>query len=120
MDPDGDGFLYINQIDSKLKWFHCLFWEEAFISFSQEALCVWYLILSQFFTLMLAKRLFVLQTHDNVVKLVLLEKSEGRHEKKEYSYAQLCDLQSKLMLVAGKAEQGNEEVERFVQVWYKN
>ena len=39
--------------------------------------------------------------------------------KKEWTYydhEKLTDLQSKLMLVAGKAESGNKEVERFVQV----
>ena len=34
----------------------------------------------------------------------------------KYSHERLTDLQSKLMLVAGKAEKGNEEVDRFVQV----
>ena len=33
-----------------------------------------------------------------------------------YDHEKLTDLQSKLMLVAGKAESGNKEVERFVQV----
>ena len=58
------------------------------------------------------------QTHNSVVKLFLFEKVDEPSEVKEYSYEQLCDLQSKLMLVAGKAEQGNEEVQRFVQVPY--
>ncbi|CAG2212745.1 RNF213 [Mytilus edulis] len=45
-------------------------------------------------------------------------------EKKKYNYQQLQDLQSRLMLVAGKAEKGNDEVERFTMVnmyiltWY--
>lgn len=33
-----------------------------------------------------------------------------------YNYDQLLDLQSRLMLVAGKAEQGKDEVDRFMQV----
>lgn len=33
-----------------------------------------------------------------------------------YDYDQLLDLQSRLMLVAGKAEQGKDEVDRFMQV----
>lgn len=34
----------------------------------------------------------------------------------KYDHEKLTDLQSKLMLVAGKAESGNKQVERFVQV----
>ncbi|XP_052086034.1 E3 ubiquitin-protein ligase RNF213-like [Mytilus californianus] len=37
-------------------------------------------------------------------------------EKKKYNYQQLQDLQSRLMLVAGKAEKGNDEVERFTMI----
>lgn len=33
-----------------------------------------------------------------------------------YKYEQLLDLQSRLMLVAGKAEKGKEEVDRFMLV----
>ncbi|XP_052061725.1 E3 ubiquitin-protein ligase RNF213-like [Mytilus californianus] len=41
---------------------------------------------------------------------------EGRSSKKDkyYRYEQLHDLQSRLMLVAGKAEQGKDDVERFM------
>ena len=70
---------------------------------------------------MLFSIIFPFKSHNTVIKLFLFEKTEERTEKKEYSYEQLCDLQSKLMLVAGKAEQGNEEVQRFVQVhWFLN
>jgi hypothetical protein len=37
---------------------------------------------------------------------------------REYSYAQLHDLQSRLMLVAGKAEMGKDDVDRFILVCY--
>lgn len=33
-----------------------------------------------------------------------------------YKYEQLLDLQSRLMLVAGKAEKGKDEVDRFMLV----
>lgn len=36
---------------------------------------------------------------------------------RRYKYDQLLDLQSRLMLVAGKAEQGKDEVDRFMLVW---
>ena len=42
--------------------------------------------------------------------------ASSQTEFKRYSYSQLCDVQSKLMLVAGKAEEGAESVERFVEV----
>jgi hypothetical protein len=37
---------------------------------------------------------------------------------REYNYAQLHDLQSRLMLVAGKAEMGKDDVDRFILVCY--
>ncbi|KAL3881514.1 hypothetical protein ACJMK2_027946, partial [Sinanodonta woodiana] len=36
---------------------------------------------------------------------------------RQYTFEQLQDLQSRLMLVAGKAEQGNDDVNRFMQVF---
>ena len=39
-----------------------------------------------------------------------------REIKKTFRYQQLQELQSKLMLVAGKAEKGKEDVERFTLV----
>ncbi|XP_076113430.1 E3 ubiquitin-protein ligase RNF213-like [Mytilus galloprovincialis] len=43
---------------------------------------------------------------------------EGRTSKKDkyYRYEQLYDIQSRLMLVAGKAEQGKDDVERFMLI----
>ncbi|XP_077980164.1 E3 ubiquitin-protein ligase rnf213-alpha-like [Glandiceps talaboti] len=43
------------------------------------------------------------------------EEDDNTDGDKEYSLDMLKDLQSKLMLVAGKAEQGREEVERFTE-----
>ena len=37
-------------------------------------------------------------------------------QSKTYSLDELKDLQSKLMLIAGKAERGKDEVERFAKV----
>ena len=37
-------------------------------------------------------------------------------DKMVFTYDQLNDLQSKLMLVAGKAEKSRQDVERFVEV----
>ena len=51
-----------------------------------------------------------------MVKLTVLPEKAGG-EKKVYSFDELLDLQSKLMLVAGKAEVGQmENVDRFVEV----
>ena len=35
---------------------------------------------------------------------------------RKYSYEELLDLQSRLMLVAGQAEKGKENVDRFITV----
>ena len=45
-------------------------------------------------------------------------KQEGDPMIREYNYAQLHDLQSRLMLVAGKAEMGKDDVDRFILVCY--
>ena len=45
------------------------------------------------------------------------ESNEGNgREERWYTVQELNDLQSKLMLIAGKAEMGKEDVERFVEV----
>ena len=45
------------------------------------------------------------------------EEGEGKvAQRKHYKYDQLHDLQSRLMLVAGKAEKGKDEVDRFMLV----
>ena len=53
-------------------------------------------------------------TLDSVVQLTLPTGENGKS--KEYSLDNLKDLQSKLMLIAAKASQGKEEVDRFVDV----
>ena len=54
----------------------------------------------------------------SVIHLTLPPKDENTEgEEKVYNLDELKDLQSKLMLIAGKAAQGKaEEVERFVEV----
>ena len=42
---------------------------------------------------------------------------EEQHlQRNQYKYEQLHDLQSRLMLVAGKAEKGKDDVDRFMLV----
>ena len=54
---------------------------------------------------------------DNVVRLTVPQKDTGRGVRnKTYTLDELKDLQSKLMLIAGKAEKGKDEVETFVKV----
>ena len=64
---------------------------------------------------------------ENVLKVVVPAEKTSQHvsaeemenvqvEDQVYSLSQLQDLQSKLMLVAGKATQGKEQVDRFVEV----
>ncbi|KAK6169753.1 hypothetical protein SNE40_020742 [Patella caerulea] len=38
------------------------------------------------------------------------------HDEREYTYSNLMDLQSRLMLVGGQTEKGNENIERFTAV----
>ena len=54
---------------------------------------------------------------DDVVSLTVPLKDAGDDlQSKTYSLDELKDLQSKLMLIAGKAEKGKDDVERFVKV----
>ena len=48
--------------------------------------------------------------------LGLTVKQDGDPMIREYNYAQLHDLQSRLMLVAGKAEMGKDDVDRFILI----
>jgi hypothetical protein len=48
----------------------------------------------------------------DILKLTVPEQ-EGKRELKNYTFSQLQDLQSRLMLVAGKAEKGSDSVDRF-------
>lgn len=56
-----------------------------------------------------------IQNLENVVQLKLLPENDNE-KARIFSLSQLNDLQSKLMLVAGKAALGKEEVDRFVEV----
>ena len=53
----------------------------------------------------------------DVIRLTVTLKGENEEKQtKSYSINELKDLQSKLMLIAGKAEKGKEDAERFVRV----
>ena len=57
---------------------------------------------------------------EDVVSLILPKAEGEKEENQKLGVKELTDLQSKLMLVAGKAEKGKDEVERFSMVcwWY--
>ena len=53
---------------------------------------------------------------NNVIRLTVPPKDGSEEvQSKTYSVDELKDLQSKLMLIAGKAEKGKDEVEQFVK-----
>jgi len=54
------------------------------------------------------------QEVDDTLELTVQDQKD-RHAKR-YTFSHLQDLQSRLMLVAGKAESGNVNVERFTMV----
>ena len=56
------------------------------------------------------------QTLSNVLELRVTETEGQRLQRNQYKYEQLHDLQSRLMLVAGKAEKGKDDVDRFMLV----
>lgn len=45
-----------------------------------------------------------------------LEKARGAGEGRDYTLSEMTDLQSRLMLVTGKADAGRESIERFTSV----
>ena len=53
---------------------------------------------------------------ENLVSLVVPEDEIKDREEKIYSLEEVKDVQSKLMLIAGKAESAKEEVDQFNQV----
>ena len=55
---------------------------------------------------------------DHVVRLTVPPKESGADNAQDvvYSLDEIKDLQSKLMLIAGKAEKGKDEVDTFVKV----
>jgi len=53
---------------------------------------------------------------NDVIRLSVPTKGgSGEVQSRTYSVDELTDLQSKLMLIAGKAEKGKDEVEQFVK-----
>nr|XP_022293483.1 E3 ubiquitin-protein ligase rnf213-alpha-like isoform X1 [Crassostrea virginica] len=56
-------------------------------------------------------------TLGDVLQLHVQEDTEGSRLRKKYKHKELQELQSKLMLVAGKAELGKDDVERFTIVY---
>ena len=53
---------------------------------------------------------------ENLVYLVVPTDEEKNREEKIYSLEEIKDVQSKLMLIAGKADSGKEDVDQFNQV----
>ena len=53
---------------------------------------------------------------ENLVRLVVPGDENKDREERVYSLDEIKDVQSKLMLIAGKAESGKEEVDQFNQV----
>ena len=55
---------------------------------------------------------------ENLVCLVVPKDEIKNREKRVYSLEEIKDVQSKLMLIAGKAENGKEEVDQFNEVCF--
>ena len=53
---------------------------------------------------------------ENTIHLVVPGDHEKKREKKIYSLEEVRDVQSKLMLIAGKAGSGKDEVDQFTEV----
>ncbi|XP_061169142.1 E3 ubiquitin-protein ligase RNF213-like [Saccostrea echinata] len=53
---------------------------------------------------------------DDVLQLHIKDETQGQGLRPKYQYKDLQELQSKLMLVAGKAEKGKEDVDRFTMI----
>ena len=57
--------------------------------------------------------------HDNLCPenlVCLVVPADEKHEEKVYTLEEIKDVQSKLMLIAGRAESGKDEVDQFVEV----
>ncbi|XP_062574164.1 E3 ubiquitin-protein ligase rnf213-alpha-like [Saccostrea cucullata] len=54
---------------------------------------------------------------DDVLQLHIQDEKVEARLRRQFHYKELQELQSKLMLIAGKAKQGNEDVERFTNVF---
>lgn len=61
---------------------------------------------------------FVIQLSlDNVLKLQIPEEHDDGHQMRSYSLEDLRELQNKLMLMSGKGDQGQNEVDHFAEVY---
>ena len=58
------------------------------------------------------------KTVDSVVNLVLPLESDSNTTFREYSLGKLQELQSKLALISGKRSTGQDDVDKFNQVWF--
>ena len=56
------------------------------------------------------------EEHSKLKKTLELEKQRREGEVRQYSLGEMSDLQSRLMLVTGKADAGRESIERFTSV----
>lgn len=56
------------------------------------------------------------EEHHKPKKTFELEKNKNEGEVREYSLEDMSDLQSRLMLITGKADAGRESIERFTSV----
>ncbi|KAE8588683.1 hypothetical protein XENTR_v10022690 [Xenopus tropicalis] len=56
-------------------------------------------------------------TPDNVLRLELPDEDQEQHQVRTYNLEELKELLSKLMLMSGKGEQGNAEVEKFSEIF---
>ncbi|XP_051570261.1 E3 ubiquitin-protein ligase rnf213-alpha isoform X1 [Myxocyprinus asiaticus] len=54
---------------------------------------------------------------ENIMKLQIIEENDEGSETRNYSLEDLRDLQNKLMLMSGKGDQGQYEVDRFAEVF---
>lgn len=57
-----------------------------------------------------------LQTVEHVLQLHIKDEFLDERFRRRYRYKELQELESKLMLIAGKAEKGKEDVDRFTMV----
>ena len=64
--------------------------------------------------------MFCFQDLNHIISLHVMpddcSASEVKENVRKYTYTQLVDLQSRLMLVAGRAEKGKENVDLFMMV----
>lgn len=57
-----------------------------------------------------------MEENDQSLASINLDKREFEEEGRDYTLGEMTDLQSRLMLVTGKADAGRESIERFTSV----